>query len=477
MATLSRLLGEKLFPERRLLLQSNSGVRHVALPGWLQAMLLAASLGTIGAVAYLSVGFIHLRDTLEGRSANVTLPASFKPTQAQPSRLAEMPSADSAAVDQMRGELQALHQQIAMLSQNYAEANADYQQAADKLSALVQQNSQLQSELADANARSKVLQDARDQAEHRAKSSEQALNSKNGNSAQLAKNLDAARNELQQSEVRRTTLQNRVQALQMDLQAAQARADQARVPQVAADPQRTPGSPAAASPAMAQPVAPGVAPTERQPEPNGAPHAQNSAKSSDLERLLASTGLDVDRLLRGLGGSAASGEGGPYIALNDPRAGALDHQRLEELQKLAKNLPLASPLNQYQLGSDYGGRVDPINHRESFHPGLDMDAPYRTTVFSTGVGIVIFTGNMDSYGKVVEIDHGHGIITRYAHLHRILVAKGQKVGLHTPIAELGSTGRSTGPHLHYEVRVDGQTVDPAKFMQAGKNVVQVSGQQ
>ena len=148
------------------------------------------------------------------------------------------------------------------------------------------------------------------------------------------------------------------------------------------------------------------------------------------------------------------------------------------MKKLAKNLPLASPLNgPYQLGSDYGARIDPINHKESFHPGLDLDAPYRTTVYSTGAGSVIFTGNMDSYGRVVEIDHGHGIVTRYAHLHRILVAKGQKVGLHTPIAELGSTGRSTGPHLHYEVRVDGQTVDPAKFMQAGKNVVQVSGQQ
>lgn len=476
-AILSRLLGEKLFPERRLLLQSNSSVRHVALPGWLQAMLLAASLGTIGAVAYLGVGFIHLRDTLEGRSANVTLPVPSNPAQMQPSRLAEIaPNPDSAAVDQMRGELQTLHQQIAMLSQNYAEANADYQQAADKLSTLTQQNNQLQSQLADANARSKALQDARDQAEHRAKSSEQALNSKNGSSAQLAKNLDAARNELQQSEARRTTLQNRVQALQIDLQAAQARADQARVPQVAADPPHAPGSPATAAPAIVQPVAPGVAPTERKPEPNGAPHAQNG-KSSELERLLASTGLDIERLLRGLGGNASSGEGGPYIALNDPRAGALDHQRLEELQKLARNLPLASPLSQYQLGSDYGARVDPINHRESFHPGLDMDAPYRTTVYSTGAGIVIFTGNMDSYGKVVEIDHGHGIITRYAHLHRILVAKGQKVGLHTPIAELGSTGRSTGPHLHYEVRVDGQTVDPAKFMQAGKNVVQVSGQQ
>lgn len=450
-------------------------MRHVALPGWLQAGLLAASLGAIGAIAYLGVGFIHLRDTLEGRSADVSLPAPAIPA----SRVAAAPSnPDSLTLDQLRGELAALHQQIAMLSQNYAGANADYQHAADELAALTQQNSQLQSQLADANARSKSLQDARDKAEHRAKASEQALNSKNGNSEQLAKNLDAARNELQQSEIRRTTLQNRVQALQMDLQSAQARADQAngRIPQIASDPLRAPGSPAAASPATAQPGAPEVAPPERKPAPDAAPHAQNGGKSSELERLLASTGLDIDRLLRGLGSGASAGEGGPYIALNDPRAGMLAHQRLEELQKLAKNLPLASPLSQYQLGSDYGARVDPINHRESFHPGLDMDAPYRSAVYSTGAGVVIFTGNMDSYGKVVEIDHGNGIITRYAHLHRILVAKGQKVGLHTPIAELGSTGRSTGPHLHYEVRVDGQTVDPAKFMQAGKNVVQVSGQ-
>jgi len=485
-AKLSRILGEKVFPERRLLLQSNSGVRHVALPGWLQAMLLAASLGTIGALAYLCVGFIHSRDTFGSRTADLPPPVTPIPAKPQPPLLAAAsaattsdasvaPSADSATLDQMRNELAMLHQQIAALSQDYAEANASYQQAADNLAALTQQNGQLQSQLADANARSKAMQEARDQAEHRAKTSEQALSSKSSNSEQLTKNLDTARSDLQQSEIRRATLQNRVQALQMDLQAAQARADQAnaRNPQVAVDPLRMP-----ASPAVVQPSAPDTAPPERKPALNGGPHSENgSGKSSELERLLASTGLDIDRLLRGIGTGTSGGEGGPYIALNDPRVGALDHQRQEELQMLAKNLPLASPLSQYQLGSDYGARVDPINHRESFHPGLDMDAPYRSTVYSTGAGMVIFTGNMDSYGKVVEIDHGHGIVTRYAHLHRILVAKGQKVGLHTPIAELGSTGRSTGPHLHYEVRVDGQTVDPAKFMQAGKNVVQVSGQQ
>jgi murein DD-endopeptidase MepM/ murein hydrolase activator NlpD len=484
-AKVSRILGEQLFPERRLLLQSPRGVRHVVLPGWLQAMLLATSFATIGVVTYLCVGSVHLRGTLDRRAADATLAQTQPPSLAVPpagatraSDPSPAPSTDTAAFDDMRSELATLRQQNSTLSENYAQANANYQQATDKLAVLTQQNSQLQSQLADANARSKTIQVAHDEAERRAKTSEQALNSKNNNSELLAKNLDAVRNELQQSESRRTTLQNRVQSLQIDLQAAQTRGDPAdtRNPQVASDPLSTPAP--AALPTAAQPIAPDVAPPERKPAPSGEPRAQNSSgKSSELERLLASTGLDIDRLLHGLDSRTSAGEGGPYIALNDPRAAALDHQRLEELQKLAKNLPLASPLSQYQLGSDYGARVDPINHKESFHPGLDMDAPYRSTVYSTGTGTVIFTGNMDSYGKVVEIDHGHGIVTRYAHLHRILVAKGQKVGLHTPIAELGSTGRSTGPHLHYEVRVDNQTVDPAKFMQAGKNVVQVSGQQ
>ena len=85
---------------------------------------------------------------------------------------------------------------------------------------------------------------------------------------------------------------------------------------------------------------------------------------------------------------------------------------------------------------------------------------------------MIFTGAKGPYGKVVEIDHGHGIVTRFGHLHKALVARGQMVTVHQAVGELGSTGRSTGPHLHYEVLVNGTPQDPEKFLQAGKNVVQ-----
>jgi murein DD-endopeptidase MepM/ murein hydrolase activator NlpD len=465
-----------------LLLQSSAGVHHLALPGWLQAMLLGASLATAGAIAYLCVGFVHLRDTLDSRAADTI---SVAPAVVQVNAPASAAATgDAAALAEMRSELAAMRQQVATLSQNYAQANTSYQQASGQLTTLAQQNNQLQAQLADTTARVKSAVDARDEAERRAKANEQAANSKSGNTDQLVRNLDASKNELQKSEIERTTLQNRVQQLQMDLQAAQSRADQldARNQQLAADPLRVGpaaigNAPAASLPSMVQPISPQAAPPERKPATVGVPHAQNgvSGASSEIERLLAATGLDIDRLLHGLGNS--TGEGGPYIALNDPRAATLDRQRLEDLKRLTKILPLAAPLNQYTIGSPFGPRIDPINHRDSFHPGLDLDAPYMTTVFSTGAGTVIFTGNLDAYGRVVEIDHGHGIVTRYAHLHRILVAKGQKVALHTPIAELGSTGRSTGPHLHYEVHVDGVAVDPAKFMQAGRNVVQVSGQQ
>ena len=402
-----------------------------------------------------------------------------------------------------------MRQQLAAVGQSYTQANANYQQASDKLTALAAQNTQLQAQLTNATTQIKTAQDQREDALARAKTAETALNGKNGNTAQLAKTLDDSKNLLQQSEAERTTLQNRVQQLEMDLQSAQnresvldAKNQQFQQQQVAADPQRFPAA-MNATPTLVPALVPADAvPPERKPAPS-APHAQNAVTTSapvavaamapapnltatpttlpltgnpsEFEKLLASTGLDIDRLLHGLG--SQGGEGGPYIALNDPRAAQLDRQRLDDLQRLAKMLPLASPLNSYTLGSGFGARIDPINHHASFHPGMDFDAPYMTTVFSTGAGTVIFTGNMDSYGRVVEIDHGHGIVTRYAHLHRILVAKGQKVAVHTPIAELGSTGRSTGPHLHYEVHVDGAVVDPSKFMQAGKNVVQVNGQQ
>ena len=91
--------------------------------------------------------------------------------------------------------------------------------------------------------------------------------------------------------------------------------------------------------------------------------------------------------------------------------------------------------------------------------------------------MIIFAGDDDGYGLLVNIDHGHGIVSMYSHLHRIYVVKGQQVPGHFPIGELGSTGRSTGPHIFYEIKVNGTPVDPSKFLRVGGNVIRVGARQ
>ena len=219
-----------------------------------------------------------------------------------------------------------------------------------------------------------------------------------------------------------------------------------------------------AAPMLSEPKTPllRVASAER-----GAPAERNKG---EFKRLLGSMGF-IKSLLDEAGG-ASSRAGGPYIALGNGRALQLDSEKLRELQRLAANLPLGIPLKNYELSSGFGSRVDPINHDPAFHAGIDMEAPYRSDVYGTGVGTVIFAGSIAGYGRIVEIDHGYGVVTRYAHLHRILVAKGENVGLHTVIGEVGSTGRSTGPHLHYEIRVGGAAVDPTQFFMLGDAAAQ-----
>lgn len=110
--------------------------------------------------------------------------------------------------------------------------------------------------------------------------------------------------------------------------------------------------------------------------------------------------------------------------------------------------------------SGFGWRDDPMRHRRKFHSGADIRATSGTPVFVAGNGVVIFSGRQGGYGNIVMVDHGGGVITRYAHLRRILATKGSMVTAGSRIGLVGSTGRATGPHLHFEVRLDGNPVDP-----------------
>lgn len=186
-------------------------------------------------------------------------------------------------------------------------------------------------------------------------------------------------------------------------------------------------------------------------------------------RVLASAGVDVRHLFSEFG--VNRDEGGPFVpAPTGAAPSTLSPEKLAALRAMVKTLPVSAPLASYRITSPFGVRADPENDREGFHTGVDLAAPYDTPVYATAPGTVTFAGYRDDYGKIVEIDHGNGIATRYAHLHAFAVSVGQHVGAHQQIGYLGSSGRATGPHVHYEVVVNGEPQDPEKFMALNRYV-------
>jgi murein DD-endopeptidase MepM/ murein hydrolase activator NlpD len=138
--------------------------------------------------------------------------------------------------------------------------------------------------------------------------------------------------------------------------------------------------------------------------------------------------------------------------------------------------PIHRPLGSVtRISSGFGNRRDPFTRGKAFHAGLDFPSPTGTTVLSAGYGKVTFAGQKSGYGKLVEVTHGAGLVTRYGHLSAFLVKEGQTVSTGSPIAKVGSTGRSTGPHLHFEVRKKDSPVDPALYLAAGKRLQRYFG--
>ena len=169
--------------------------------------------------------------------------------------------------------------------------------------------------------------------------------------------------------------------------------------------------------------------------------------------------------------------GGPYIAADSAEAAAdiaADAQfralfqtwkKLDTLETGLISIPSVQPVAQLAYTSNFGVRSDPFRGTAAFHPGVDIPCGIGTAVYATADGTVDRAERSGGYGNLVEIDHGRGIQTRYGHLSKLLVSAGQKVKRGQLIAMSGSTGRSTGPHLHYEVRIDGRAVNPVPFLQ------------
>jgi murein DD-endopeptidase MepM/ murein hydrolase activator NlpD len=140
-------------------------------------------------------------------------------------------------------------------------------------------------------------------------------------------------------------------------------------------------------------------------------------------------------------------------------------------QKIKKMMvPTQVPVQSATLGSTFGWRIDPFTGRSALHTGLDFPAEPGTSIFAAAGGVVVTQEFHPQYGNMIEIDHGNDLITRYAHSSRVYVKKGDLIKRGQKIAEVGTTGRSTGPHLHFEVLVQGVPQDPQKFLTAGANI-------
>ncbi len=203
--------------------------------------------------------------------------------------------------------------------------------------------------------------------------------------------------------------------------------------------------------------------------------ADARAGAAKLSAVVARAGLAPDSLVAP---AAKGGVGGPFIPLSvDPAAPAFDKAlanaardvaEADHLSRLLPILPVRAPLiGETSVSSPFGYRIDPFLGKPMLHSGVDLVQDYGSEIHATAGGRVTHAGPMGGYGDMVEIDHGNGLVTRYGHLSEILVAEGQEVTAGALIGRLGSTGRSTGPHLHYEVRVDGEPVDPERFLAAG----------
>jgi murein DD-endopeptidase MepM/ murein hydrolase activator NlpD len=200
-------------------------------------------------------------------------------------------------------------------------------------------------------------------------------------------------------------------------------------------------------------------------------------RAERAERAIRTLGLDPGAMLAG--GEAAMG--GPLEKLSTDADGSLDPRferlglslaRMSALERGLTGIPQVMPADYKSMSSGFGYRRDPFTGAGAMHAGLDFGAPYGSPIHAAAAGEVTFVGVKSGYGKVVEISHGSGIITRYAHMSAWNTRVGQQIAAGAVIGAIGSSGRSTGPHLHFEVRIHDRAVNPRPFLETAPHVLE-----
>lgn len=203
------------------------------------------------------------------------------------------------------------------------------------------------------------------------------------------------------------------------------------------------------------------------------------ARTQKAEAAIRQFGLNPDTLAR----QATSAQGGPFESffgnakqdVRDPRFTklAMSLGRMDAMERALAAIPTSMPAAVMMMSSGFGYRSDPFTGAGAMHNGLDFKGPIGTPILAAADGRITFAGSQGGYGNTIEITHANGLVTRYAHLSGFNVKLGQKVARGAHIARMGSTGRSTGSHLHFEVRLNGQAINPRKFLEANPDVLEV----
>ena len=202
-------------------------------------------------------------------------------------------------------------------------------------------------------------------------------------------------------------------------------------------------------------------------------------RSQRAAKAIRKLGLNPNAMIASF--SDGSAEGGPLLSLATSADGSLDPRfqrlgvslaRMDALERSLAGIPQVLPASLEFISSGFGYRSDPFTRSAAFHAGLDFRGPRGAPIYSAAKGVVTFAGVRQGYGKCVEVDHGNGLMTRYAHMSRFRTRVGEQVAAGDVIGAIGNTGRSTGPHLHFEVRINGRPVNPRPFLEAAPHVLE-----
>jgi murein DD-endopeptidase MepM/ murein hydrolase activator NlpD len=426
------LFWERCFPERQFYCRSNGNVRYLSLNGPVQSLVLACVTGFVGWVAFATIFLVFKNDIIASKNVQIST------IQANHDELATRLLDAEDRFTALTSDIEAKHKQLVMI---------------------VTHNAELEKRLGLLNRELKKVSSARDDAlSTKAKLARQVarldadIQSTTQGNQNLEKAMQGALGKIGKLTQERNVALQTKDALSLHVDRLEVRLSDIR---------------------------------SSQQDLITKLHERTALNVSEMEEMIRITGIDLDSLVK-KANPKAEAQGGPLVSLKvknlDPYVGmnsgfensvsALEAHlgRWESLQNIVQNIPLAAPADSYYLSSGYGRRKDPFTKRWASHRGLDFAGRLKTKIRATASGTVIFAGRNGPYGRMIEIDHGLGIKTRYGHLHRILVKKGQRVDFRDKIGLMGSTGRSTGYHVHYEIIYNGKTLDPAKFLKAGRYV-------